>query len=187
MQKSIRDLTVDYAREHSSDELVSIPVVKLQNYSSSYPVHCTVEDIRENLELEEKETLQPKLESLKLKKQDVLTTLSKHNLTSQPGIKSAARGLNDLLFPLIFTGEDSEYKCSCQNCHNRCCKERRAGKCNINKGYKTVAERAKADFKRKWEEVLNKLEPNNPDSNFCLIEEFRKESTNDFKQRSKES
>ena len=120
---------------------MSIPVVKLQNYSSSYPVHCTEDDIRENLELEEK-AIQLKLESLKLKKQDVLTTLSKCNLQSQLGIESAARGLNDLLFPLIFTGEDADYKCACQKCHNRCCNGKKAGKCNINKGYKTVAERA---------------------------------------------
>ena len=52
------------------------------------------------------------------------------------------------------------------------------GKCNINKGYKTVAERAKADFNQKWEEVLNKLQPNDPDNNFCLIEQF---SSNEIK------
>ena len=58
--QSIEDLKTKFLQDYNPGELISIPVVKLQNYSS-VPVHLTMDDIRTNVKLEEEEILQERM------------------------------------------------------------------------------------------------------------------------------
>ena len=84
-------------------------------------------------------------------------------------IDDAARNLNNLLFEDIFTGEKD---CTCKSCQSKSCTQKEAKKCNVNKGTKTTLEKAKQGFKAKWEDVLVKLQENEPDKNSSVIEDF---------------
>ena len=110
---SIGDLKTKYLLEHTGPGLVSIPVVKLPNYKA-VPYHCTEEDVREIISHEENKILSSKLQELKAKEKDIGVIVN--DWKSHQRIDRAARALNDLLFPLIFTGEET---CSCQNCQNK--------------------------------------------------------------------
>ena len=72
--KSIEDLKLKFKQEYPEDKLISIPVVKLQNYSS-VPVHLTEDDIRANIKVEEEEVLQERIPLIEAKKRDVLDIL----------------------------------------------------------------------------------------------------------------
>ena len=74
-KKSIGDLITKYVQEFPTEKLVSIPVVKLQDYKSA-PLLLTEEDIRANIEMEEKETVQQRSQILQGKKQDILAILA---------------------------------------------------------------------------------------------------------------
>ena len=157
--------------EYPTDQLVSIPVVKLQNYKS-VPVHLTEDDVRANIKLEEEEILEERIPKIRGKKQEILSVLSKlkSNPTSQRMIEDVARNLNNLFFEDIFTGEKD---CTCKSCQSKSCTHNEAKKCNVNKGVKTPKKKAKQALKTKWEDVLVKLQGNEqPDQNFAIIEEF---------------
>ena len=159
-----------FLEEYPTDQLVSIPVAKLQNYKS-VPVHLTEDDIRANIKLEEEEILEERIPNIRAKKQNVLSVLSKlkFNPPSQGIIVDVARNLNNLLFEDIFTGDED---CTCKNCQSKSCTQKGAKKCNVNKGVKTTQDKAKQGFKIKWEDVLRKMQENQPDQNFGIIEEF---------------
>ena len=97
---SIEDLKAKFKQEYPGDQLISIPVVKLQNYRS-VPVYLTEDDIRANIKQEEEEVLQEKSSLIKAKKQDVLNII--RHFHSHKGIETTATALNDLLFEFIFT------------------------------------------------------------------------------------
>ena len=59
--KSIEDLKTRYKEEYTTDQLISIPVVKLQNYKA-VPVFLTEDDIRANIKMEEGEILEERLQ-----------------------------------------------------------------------------------------------------------------------------
>ena len=144
-----------FMEEYPTDQLVSIPVVKLQNYKS-VPVHLTEDDVRANIKLEEEEILQERIPKIRAKKQTILSVLGqlKANPTSQRMIDDVARNLNNLLFEAIFTGDKD---CTCKSCQSKSCMQKEAKKCNINKGIKTPQAKAKQALKTKWENVLVKL------------------------------
>ena len=170
MLKSIEDLMNKFKEEYPANQLVSIPVAKLQNYKS-VPVVITEDDIRANIKLEEEEILQERIPNIRAKKQDVISILSslKFNPPSQGNIVDTARKLNSLLFEDIFTGDKD---CTCRACQSQSCTQDEAKKCNINKGVKTLLEKAKQGLKTKWGDVLTKLQANQPDENFNTIEAF---------------
>ena len=57
-EKSMGDLVTKYMQDCPTDKLVSISdEVKLQDYNS-VPFHLTEEDIRANIEMEEKEVIE---------------------------------------------------------------------------------------------------------------------------------
>ena len=89
-KKSVENLKTKYVQEYPTDQLVSIPVVKLQDYNS-VPFHLTEEDIRANIEMEEKETLEQRSQLLQGKKQDILAILASwsFNHQSEPEMKQA--------------------------------------------------------------------------------------------------
>ena len=95
----MNDLMSKYVQEFPTDKLVSIPVAKLQDYKS-VPFHLTEEDIRANIEMEKKESLEQRSHLLDGKKQDILTILANwsFNHQSQPEMKRISTELNDLLF-----------------------------------------------------------------------------------------
>ena len=95
-----------FKQEYPTDRLISIPVVKLQNYRS-VPVHLTEDDIRTNIKLKEEEILEERIPKIRAKKQDILSVISKlkSNPPSQRMIDEVARNLNNLLFEDIFTGD----------------------------------------------------------------------------------
>ena len=62
--------------EYPTDQLVSIPVVKLQDYRS-VPVHLTEDDVRANIEQEEEEIVEERITFIRSKKQDVLDILKR--------------------------------------------------------------------------------------------------------------
>ena len=99
---SLEDLKTKYKQEYPTDQLVSIPVAKLQNYKS-VPVHLTEEDIRANIKPGEKEILEERAALIRAKKQDVLQVLA--HIQSQGDVQRTAKAkeLNDLLFDIIFT------------------------------------------------------------------------------------
>ena len=171
--QSIEDLKTKFLQEHNPGQLISIPVVKLQNYSS-VPVHLTEDDIRTNIKLEEEELLQERMPLIQAKKQDVQKIVCwwQSHFQSQRATEKAAEDLNNLLFECIYTGDKD---CSCQSCQSRTCTHPSSGKCKINKGEQTVLERAKQGFKYKWEEVLRKVQPNKPDQDFATIQDFTRE------------
>ena len=162
---SIEDLKVKFKQEYPDDQLISIPVVKLQNYRS-VPVHLTEDDIRENIKQEEEEIVQERIAFIRSKKQDVLDIL-KH-FDSHKRIETTAKALNDLLFETIFTGEKD---CACQSCQAKSCTHTSSKKCKVNKGQKTE-ERAKQGLKYKWEEAVRSMQSSQLDQNFDKIEEF---------------
>ena len=139
--KSIEDLKSKFKEEYPTDQLVSIPVVKLQNYKS-VPVHLTEDDVRANIKLEEGEILQERIPNIRAKKQDILSVLSKlkSNPPSQRMVDDAARNLNNLLFEDIFTGDED---CTCKSCQSKSCTQKEAKKCNVNKGIQTPQAKAK--------------------------------------------
>ena len=140
---SIEDLKQKYVKENTGRDFVSIPVVKLPNYSA-VPVHCTEEDVREIIEHEETEILEPKLQELAAKEQAICTILKDWDF--HQSIDRAARALNQLLFPLIFTGQDEVYSCACPDCRNGKCNMKKGRQCNINKGFKTKSEKRRKAF-----------------------------------------
>ena len=109
--KSIEDLKTKFQEEYKTERLISIPVVKLQDYRS-VPVHLTEDDIRANIELEAEEIDQERIPKVEAKKQEILSALSKlqFNPSSHWNIVDVARELNNLLFEDIFTGEKD---CTC--------------------------------------------------------------------------
>ena len=117
--KSIEDLKTKFQLEYKTERLISIPVVKLQDYRS-VPVHLTEDDIRANIELEAEEIVQERIPKVEAKKQEILSALSKlqFNPSSHWNIVDVARELNNLLFEDIFTGEKD---CACQNCQSKVC------------------------------------------------------------------
>ena len=168
--KSIDDLKTKFMEEYPTEQLLSIPVVKLQNYKS-VPVHLTEDDVRANIKLEEEEILQERIPKIRGKKQAILSVLSKlkSNPPSQRMIDDAARNLNNLLFEDIFTGHKD---CTCKSCQSKSCTQKEAKKCSINKGVKTTQAKAKQALKTKWVDVLVKLQEDQPDQNVHFIEEF---------------
>ena len=58
--KSIEDLKTKFQEEYKTERLISIPVVKLQDYRS-VPVHLTEDDIRANIELEAEEIVRERI------------------------------------------------------------------------------------------------------------------------------
>ena len=112
--QSIEDLKTKFLQDHNPGELISIPVVKLQNYSS-VPVHLTEDDIRTNIKLEEEEVLQERMPLIQAKKQDVQAIVSwwQSHFQSRKATEKAAEDLNNLLFECIYTGDKD---CSCQSC-----------------------------------------------------------------------
>ena len=97
--KSIEDLKTKFKEEYPTDQLISIPVVKLQDYRS-VPVHLTEDDIRTNIKQEEEENLQERIPNIRAKKREILSVLSKlkFNAPSQRMIEEVTRNLNNLLF-----------------------------------------------------------------------------------------
>ena len=63
VKKSIEDLRKQYIHEFPQDQLVSIPVAKLQDYAS-VPYNLTEDDIRTNIDLEGKEILKERLQKI---------------------------------------------------------------------------------------------------------------------------
>ena len=59
--KSIEDFKTKFQLEYKTERLISIPVVKLQDYRS-VPVHLTEDDIRANIKMEEGEILEERLQ-----------------------------------------------------------------------------------------------------------------------------
>ena len=146
---SIEDLKAKFKQEYPTDQLINIPVVKLQDYRS-VPVHLTEDDIRTNIKQEEEEILQERIPNIRAKKQEILSVLSKlkSNPPSQRMIEEVTRNLNNLLFEDIFTGEED---CTCKGCQSKSCSQTEAKKCNVNKGVKfTPMKKAKQALKTKW-------------------------------------
>ena len=153
--KSIEDLKAKFLQEYPTDRLVSIPVVKLQNYKS-VPVFLTEDDIRENIKMEEEELLEERIPNMRAKRQEVISCLKKlkFNPSTYVNIEEVARNLNNLLFEDTFTGKKD---CPCQDCQIKSCTLNEARKCNVNKGLLTPQRKAKRDFKTKIEDVLSTL------------------------------
>ena len=103
--KSIEDLKTKYVQDFPTDKLVTIPVVKLQDYNS-VPCHLTEEDIMANIEMEEKETLEKRSQILHGKKQDILNIIANRQLPKT----YVSKKLNDLLFEEVI----ATYECTCQ-------------------------------------------------------------------------
>ena len=105
--------------EYPADQLVSIPVVKLQNYKS-VPVHLTEDDVRANIKLEEEEILQERIPKIRAKKQKILSVLSKlkSNPPSHRMIDDAARSLNNLMFEDIFMNQTQGLKAQKKELHD---------------------------------------------------------------------
>ena len=103
--KSIEDLKAEFKKEYKADQLISIPVVKLQRYES-VPVCLTEDDVRANIEMEEEEILEEKIPKVRSKKSEVLSILSrlKFNPMSYSNITEVSGDLNDLLFDDVFSG-----------------------------------------------------------------------------------
>ena len=101
-----------FQQEYPTDQLISIPVVKLQDYRS-VPVHLTEDDIRANIKLEADEIVKERIPKIEAKKQEILSALSRmqFNPLSHRNIVDVARKLNDLLFKDIFLGAKD---CACK-------------------------------------------------------------------------
>ena len=158
-----------YVQEFPTDKLVSIPVVKAQDYKS-VPFHLTEEDIRANIDIEEEEILEQRTQLLYRKKQDILAILANwsFNFQSQLEMGQISKKLNDLLFEEII----AMYECTCQQCEQKVCSHKNARNCSVNKGDKTRIMRAKTGFQHKWKEVVPNLQQNMPDQNFEIINKF---------------
>ena len=128
---SIEDLKAKFKQEYPTDQLISIPVVKLQDYRS-VPVHLTEDDVRANIKMEEEEILQERTPLIRAKKQEILNILNfwQNNFQSQRATHKAAEDLNDLLFEFIFTGDKD---CTCPSCQTKSCTHTNSKRCNINK------------------------------------------------------
>ena len=74
-QVSILDLRTKFKQEYPSDQLISIPVAKLQDYRS-VPVHVTEDDVRANIKLELEETLQERTPLINAERQEILRILN---------------------------------------------------------------------------------------------------------------
>ena len=168
--KSIEDLKTKFQLEYKTERLISIPVVKLQDYRS-VPVHLTEDDIRANIELEAEEIVRERIPKVEAKKREILSALGKlqFNPSSYWNIADVARKLNNSLFEDIFTGEKD---CACKHCQSKVCNLKEAKKCNINKGGNTPQKKAKQALQTKWEEVLMETQENQPDENFVLVKDF---------------
>ena len=158
---SLEDLKTKFKQEYPTDQLISIPVVKLQDYRS-VPVHLTEDDVRANINLEEEEILRDRTQLIRAKRHEVLNVLNfwQNNFQSQLATQKAAEDLNDLLFEFIFTGAKD---CTCSSCQTKSCTHTSSRRCNVNKGQKTQREKAKHGFKFKWEEALTNLQTSDPD------------------------
>ena len=169
--KSIEDLKLKFKQEYPEDKLISIPVVKLQNYSS-VPVHLTEDDIRANIKVEEEEVLLERIPLIEAKKRDVLDIIKiwSPSHQSQLATEKAAKDLHNLLFELIFVGDKD---CACQRCQTQSCALPSSRKCKINKGELTQSGKASRALQYKWEEVLGQMLPHpQPDQNLELIEKI---------------
>ena len=167
-RKSIEDIKSKFLQEYSTEKFISIPVVKLQDYSS-VPFHLTEDDVRANIEAEEEEILEVKRQLLKQKKQDILSLLANwgFNLQSQAAVEQLSNSLNNLLFKQII----ASYDCNCTDCHQKICTHQKASQCNVNKGVTAGVDKAMAGFKHSWKKVLPALTPHSPDQNFTAIED----------------
>ena len=123
-----------------------------------------------NIEMEEKETLEQRIQLLQGKKQDILAILANwsYNHQSQPDVEQMSKKLNDLLFEEIIATNE----CTCQQCEQKVCLNKNARNCSLNKGDKTRILKAKTGFQRKWKEVVQKLQQNMPDQNFEMIKDL---------------
>ena len=127
-------------------------MVKLPNHKA-VPPNWTEEDIRRYIDKGINEAIPLKLEEFKAKQKEIGRELD--DWKSHPkSIEKVAEALNDLLFPLIFTGEDETYICSCQDCQNQNCTDKKSKNCNINRGFKKKSEKLKSAFQHKWKGVL---------------------------------
>ena len=117
-----------------------------------------------NIEMEEKETLEKRSQILHGKKQDILNIIANR----QSPKAYVSKKLNDLLFEEVI----ATYECTCQQCEQKVCSHKNARNCAVNKGDISRIKKAKYGFQRKWEKVLQKLQPNMPDENFREIEKF---------------
>ena len=167
---SIDDLKSKFKQEYPSDQLISIPVVKLQDYRS-VPVHLTEDDVRANIELELKEILQQRTQMINAKQQEILKILNfwQNNFQSKLATTQAAKDLSDLLFGFVFTGEDD---CTCHSCQTQSCSHTNAKRCPVQKGQKTIREKAKEGFAYEGENALRALSSRDPDERVASIVDF---------------
>ena len=167
---SIDDLKSKFKQEYPSDQLISIPVVKLQDYRS-VPVHLTEDDVRANIELELKEILQQRTQMINAKQQEILKILNfwQNNFQSKLATTQAAKDLSDLLFGFVFTGEDD---CTCQSCQSQSCSHKSAKRCAVQKKEKTTREKAKEGFAYESENALRALSSSDPDERVASIVDF---------------
>ena len=107
--KSLDDLKTKFLEDYKeyTDQLISIPVVRLQDYRS-VPVHLTEDDIRANIKQEVEEILQERMPKVIAKKQEIMSAFSKlKSTTKSHGVfLDVATKLNNLLFEDIFTSEN---------------------------------------------------------------------------------
>ena len=167
--KSIRELKADYVKGYPTHKLVTIPVVRLQDYKS-VPFHLTEDDVRANINAEEKEMLTERSRLLEQKKGDVLAILDSwsFNTQSHQKIQAVSTKLNNLLFEEIIASAD----CACPKCQLKVCSNKNATQCSVHKGDTTKIARAKAGFQHRWKDALQKLQPNLPDQNFEILKEL---------------
>ena len=81
----------------------------------------------------------------------------------------AAKDLSDLLFGFVFTGEDD---CTCHSCQTQSCSHTNAKRCPVQKGQKTIREKAKEGFAHKSETTLQALGSSDPDQRASVILDF---------------
>ena len=118
-QVSILDLRTKFKQEYPTDQLISIPVAKLQDYRS-VPVHLTEDDVRANIKMELEETLQERTLLINAERQEIIRILNfwQNNVQSPRATTKSAKYLSDLLFGFVFTGEDD---CTCHSCQTQSC------------------------------------------------------------------
>ena len=167
-RKSIEDLKSKFLQEYSTEKFLSIPVVKLQDYSS-VPLHLTEHDVRANIEAEEEEILEVKRHLLQQRKQDILSLLSNWGFNLQhAAVQQISDSLNNLLFKQII----ASYDCTCTECQQKTCTHQKSSQCNVNRGVTAGVGKAMAGFKHSWKKVLSALTPHSPDQNLTAIENF---------------
>ena len=175
VKKSVADLKQKFLQDYPQDKLITIPVVKLQDYSS-VPHHLTEDDIRTNIEKEFDELLNERVNKVKENESQVLqiVNLWSFNMKDQPSMRQLAENLNNKLFEYLFFGVDKAYtdKCSCNDCQHRSCKLTKSNDCNTQKGFKKVSDRLKNILCFKWIKVFQELKPSQDNANFQKIENF---------------